>query len=136
MELRNLNLAIFFCDRVDPDQDVNRREIEKDFGKQIRFYPLPCSGRIESIQLMRALESGSDIVYLLACPIGTCRYQEGNIRAEKRVEFTKKLVEEIGLEGDRIRLRFMEPPIPKAINKVVFDLIEKEEGMKPSPLRK
>ena len=53
---------------------------------------------------MRALESGSDKVYLVTCPEGACRYREGNIRAKKRLAYTQGLIEEIGLEKDRLEL--------------------------------
>ena len=84
-----LNLTIFFCQQLDPDQDVNRRALEKELGERIRFFPLPCSGRIDPLPLMRALESGADKVYLVTCPEGTCRYREGNLRAQKRIVFTQ-----------------------------------------------
>ena len=99
-----LNIAIFFCQQLDPDQDVNRRTVEKELGGQIRFFPLPCSGRIDSLHLMRALEAGADKVYLVTCPEGACRYREGNLRARKRVAYTQGLIEEIGLERERLEL--------------------------------
>jgi F420-non-reducing hydrogenase iron-sulfur subunit len=99
-----LRISIFFCQRIDTDQDIHRRPLEKEFGSQIRFFPLPCSGRIEPLHLMRALESGSDKVYLVTCPEGACRYREGNIRAKKRLAYTQGLIEEIGLEKDRLEL--------------------------------
>ena len=78
-----LNFAIFFCQQLDPDQDVNRRALEKELGSRIKFFPLPCSGRIEALHLMRALEAGADKVFLVTCPIGACRYQEGNMPGKK-----------------------------------------------------
>jgi F420-non-reducing hydrogenase iron-sulfur subunit len=100
----DLNIAIFFCRQLDPDQDVNRRTLEKEMGERIRFYPLPCSGRIDSLHLMRALESGADKVYLVTCPEGACHYREGNTRAKKRIEYAQSLIEEIGLERERLEL--------------------------------
>ena len=99
-----LNIAVFFCRQLDPDQDVNRRVLEKELGERIRFYPLPCSGRIDSLHLMRALESGADKVYLVTCPEGACHYREGNIRAKKRIAYAQSLIEEIGLERERLEL--------------------------------
>ena len=59
----DLNIAIFFCRQLDPDQDVNRRALERELGKRIQFFPLPCSGRIDALHLLRALEAGADKVY-------------------------------------------------------------------------
>lgn len=130
-----LNLTIFFCQQLDPDQDVNRRALEKEIGERIRFFPLPCSGRIDSLHLMRALESGADKVYLVTCPEGTCRYREGNLRAQKRIVFTQELIEEIGLERERLELIITSAENPANIDKMVRELLDREASVGPSPVR-
>ena len=130
-----LNLTIFFCQQLDPDQDVNRRALEKELGERIRFFPLPCSGRIDPLHLMRALESGADKVYLVTCPEGTCRYREGNLRAQKRIVFTQELIEEIGLERERLELIITSAGNPANIDKMVRELLDREASVGPSPVR-
>ena len=131
---KELNFAIFFCQQLDPDQDVNRRVLEKELGSRIRFFPLPCSGRIEALHLMRALEAGADKVYVVTCPIGVCRYQEGNLRARKRLEFAQKLVEEIGLEPERLELVNAASLGPFSVDAIARQLINREQRLAPSPL--
>ena len=63
---------------------------------------LPCTGMVKDVFLLRAFESGSDAVVVFACPDSECRYLEGSRRARKRVEWTKKLLDEIGLNGKRL----------------------------------
>ncbi len=99
---RELNFAIFFCQQLDPDQDINRRVIEKELGPRIKFFPLPCSGRIEPLHFLRAFEAGADMVYLITCPVKVCRYQQGNLRAGKRIAYAQKLIQEIGLDPGTI----------------------------------
>jgi F420-non-reducing hydrogenase iron-sulfur subunit len=129
-----MTFAIFFCQQLDPDQDVNRRALEKELGPRIRFFPLPCSGRIEALHLMRALEAGADKVYLITCPVGTCRYREGNIRARKRLEFARKLIKEIGLEPERFELVHAASQAMTSIDEIVRELINREQGVAPSQL--
>jgi coenzyme F420-reducing hydrogenase delta subunit len=131
---KELSFAIFFCQQLDPDQDVNRRILEKELGPRIRFFPLPCSGRIEALHLMRALEAGADKVYVVTCPIGACRYQEGNLRAKKRLEFAQKLVEEIGLEPERFELVNVASLGPTSVDAIARDLINREHKLAASPL--
>jgi coenzyme F420-reducing hydrogenase delta subunit len=131
---KELSFAIFFCQQLDPDQDVNRRILEKELGPRIRFFPLPCSGRIEALHLMRALEAGADKVYVVTCPIGACRYQEGNLRAKKRLEFAQKLVEEIGLEPERFELVNVASLSPTSVDAIARDLINREHKLAASPL--
>jgi coenzyme F420-reducing hydrogenase delta subunit len=130
-----LNLAIFFCQQLDPDQDVNRRALERELGERIRFFPLPCSGRIDPLHLMRALESGADKVYLVTCPEGTCRYHEGNIRAQKRVAYVQELIEEIGLERERLELIITPEGNPATIDEMAREILDREALVGPSPMR-
>ncbi len=119
------NIAIFFCQQIDKNQDLNRRSIEKEFGSQIRFFPIPCSGRIEPLHLMKALESGSERVYVITCPEGACRYREGNIRARKRLIYTQGLIEEIGLERGMLELIHLKAGNTVTIDKLTRELISK-----------
>lgn len=130
-----LNITIFFCQQLDIDQDKNRRTLEKELGSQIRFFPLPCSGRIDPLHLLRALESGADMVYLIACPEGACRYREGNLRARKRVGYAQKLIEEIGLEGARIELINKTAAMPATIDAIARELLMRDATVGISPVR-
>ncbi|HBE44169.1 MAG TPA: hypothetical protein DDW17_01640 [Deltaproteobacteria bacterium] len=115
--------AIFFCQQLDARQDINRRCLEKEFGSHIRFFPIPCSGRIEPLHLLKAIESGADMAYLLTCGEGDCRYGEGNIRAKKRVNYAQGLIEEIGLERKRIVLISKKIDAPVSIDILVREAI-------------
>ncbi len=129
-----LNIAIFFCQQIDAQQDVNRRTFEKELGPRIRFFPLPCSGRIEPLHLLRALESGADKVYLITCPEGACRYREGNFRARKRLAFAQGLIEEIGLERERLELIHLETGTKTTIDELAQGLLAREALVGPSPV--
>ena len=130
-----LNITIFFCQQIDPDQDTNRRALEKELGKKIRFFPLPCSGRIDPLHLMRALESGADKVYLVTCPEGACRYQEGNLRARKRITYAQGLIEEIGLERERLELIITSAGNPVTVDDLARGFLAREALIGPSPIR-
>ncbi len=127
--------AILFCRQLDPNQDVNRRAIEKEMGARIRFFPLPCSGRVDPLYLMRALESGADKVYLITCPEGACRYREGNLRAKKRIAYTQGLIEEIGLERERLELIITSAKDRVTIDKLVRDILAREASIGTSPVK-
>lgn len=128
-----LSHAFFFCQQLDAAQDLSRRSLEREHGSRIRFFPLPCSGRIESLHMLRALESGVDKVYVITCPEGACRHQEGNSRARKRADFAKTLITEFGLEADRVE--FVEAPaLPSPpIDQVARGLLAREIRIAPLP---
>lgn len=130
-----LSITIFFCQQLDPNQDVNRRAIEGELGERIRFFPLPCSGRIDPLHLMRALESGADKVYVVTCPEGACRYREGNMRAKKRIAYTQGLIEEIGLERERLELIVTSAGNPATVDRMAREFLGREASIGPSPVK-
>ncbi|MCP4690580.1 MAG: hydrogenase iron-sulfur subunit [Desulfobacterales bacterium] len=65
---------------------------------------LACSGMTRDVFLLRAFEAGADAVVTLVCPERACRHMEGSIRARKRVERVKALLDEIGLDGKRLTI--------------------------------
>jgi F420-non-reducing hydrogenase iron-sulfur subunit len=70
----------------------------------LKVVHLPCSSMVKDVYLLRALEDGADAVIVLVCPDGACRYLEGNIRAQKRVNWVKGLLKEIDFDSRRILL--------------------------------
>ncbi len=90
---------------------------------EVQTVKMPCSSLIREVFLLRAFESGADMVIVLACPEGSCHYLEGNIRARKRVERVKKILDEIGLDGRWLEF-FNQPEngpfeLDKAVDKVL-----------------
>ena len=71
---------------------------------EIRSVKLPCSIMTREVFLLRAFEAGADAVEVLVCPEGSCDYLEGNLRARKRVERVKKMLDEIGIGGQRLNI--------------------------------
>ena len=65
---------------------------------------VPCSGKLQPEHLLKAFEAGADLVVVLACGNGDCRYLEGRSRIERRVEYVRGLLDEIGLGGERLLL--------------------------------
>ena len=95
-------ITVFHCINTFPDgADLPLAESE-DFS--IKSFKLPCSSMVKDVYLLRAFEAGADAVMVFVCPQGQCRYVEGNIRAAKRVQFVKKLLDEIEIDGRRLAL--------------------------------
>ena len=130
-------LAIFYCQNVPGSKDDERQALEEKYGKSVRLFPMPCSGRIDVVHLLRALEEYADAVYAITCPPGACRYHEGNKRIIKRVDTAKKIIESIGLEKDRIKL--ITPPVDlamKTLRSFVEEIVEEAANIEASPVHK
>ncbi|NOQ18932.1 MAG: hydrogenase iron-sulfur subunit [Desulfobacterales bacterium] len=94
---------------------------------------LPCSSMVKDVFLLRAFEAGSDAVILLVCPEGQCRYVEGNIRAKKRVEWVRNLLDEIGLGGRRLSLSNISAGNNVAASQIIQNVLKDLEGLGPNP---
>ena len=75
-----------------------------EYPSNVKIIKVPCTGKVDVMYLMRAIQKGADGVYCVGCLEGTCHYKEGNFRCRERVEHVQTLLEEIGIEGDRVRM--------------------------------
>ena len=48
-------LALFYCQSTPGSTEADRQELYAQHGERIRLFPLPCSGRMEPLHLLRAL---------------------------------------------------------------------------------
>jgi coenzyme F420-reducing hydrogenase delta subunit len=101
--------------------------------KLIRF---PCTGKVDVEYILKAFEEGADGVYIVACPIGNCHHVHGNVRATKRLAHARQLLENIGLEGDRLGIFYMSGSQAHAFAEAARQMTERVRRLGPSPLRK
>lgn len=101
--------------------------------KLIRF---PCTGKVDVEYILKAFEEGADGVYIVACPIGNCHHVHGNVRATKRLAYARQLLENIGLEGDRLGIFYMSGSQAHAFASAAKQMTERVRRLGPSPLRK
>jgi len=70
----------------------------------VRIIRTPCTGRLEIEFYMRAFENGADGVLVAGCLEGGCHFIDGNLFAKKRVNSIRTILEEIGIEKERLRM--------------------------------
>jgi F420-non-reducing hydrogenase iron-sulfur subunit len=67
-----------------------------------------CTGRVDIAFVLRAFSNGADGVFIGGCWLGECHYvTEGNYDALFNMHFTKKLLAQVGLNPDRLRLEWI-----------------------------
>ena len=130
------NLAVFYCRNVPESNENARRDLEKEYGPSVKFFPVVCSGRMDMIHLLKALEDFADAAYIVTCPEGACRYFEGNLRAKKRVEKAKSIIESIGLESERIGIIVGSAKDPRPLKDHVSEIVKQTAILSPSPVHR
>jgi F420-non-reducing hydrogenase iron-sulfur subunit len=58
-----------------------------EYPSNVKIIRVPCTGKVDALYLLKALESGVDGVYVAGCMEGDCHFLKGNIRARKRVGY-------------------------------------------------
>ncbi len=85
--------------------------------------------------MMEAFQKGADGVYVVGCLEGECHFLKGNLRAKKRVEYTKKLLDEIGIGGERLEMYNISASDGPRFAKVAKEMHEKIVALGPNPIK-
>ena len=91
-----------------------------------------CSGRIDSQQILEAFKDGADGVLIAGCHPGDCHYMVGNIKTLRRYKLLRKLLDDFGLEKERLRLEWISASEADKYVRVVKEMVEGIRGL-PSP---
>ncbi len=79
--------------------------MRQQYPPNVRIVRFPCTGRLEVNMILRAFLDGADGVLVAGCEPGGCHFIKGNLRAAKRVEHCRKLLEEAGISPERVEMR-------------------------------
>ena len=77
------------------------------YGPNVRIIRVPCSTRINPLFIIKALQNGADGVLVSGCHPGDCHYISGNLVARRKFALTKKFLEYIGIEPERVQFSWV-----------------------------
>jgi len=77
------------------------------YSPNIRIIRVMCSGRVNPLFVLKALTVGADGVLILGCHPGDCHYIEGNYKTLRRIPLLKKMLKQLGIEEERVRLEWV-----------------------------
>ena len=91
-----------------------------------------CSGRVDLSFILRAFSKGADGVFIGACHLNECNYiTNGNYHTMSMVNICKKVLQEIGLNPDRLRMAFMSGAEANVFVESVNDFVKKIKEVGP-----
>lgn len=106
------------------------------YPANVKVIRLPCTGKVDVEYILKAFEQGADGVYVVACTIGNCHHERGNVRATKRVEYAKKLLDDIGLGRDRLGIYYVSGGEGQAFADAAREMTGRARRLGPNPLRR
>ena len=104
------------------------------YAPNVKIIRVPCSGKVDAIHILKAFEKGADGVYVAGCLEGDCHFKNGNLKAAHRVTYVKKLLDEIGLESERLEMVLMSAGMGEFFAETANRFTEKIREMGPSPI--
>lgn len=106
------------------------------YPPNVKLFRFPCTGKVDVEYILKAFEEGADGVYVVACSIGNCHHLHGNVRATKRLAYARKLLEQVGIQGERLGVYYMSGSQAQAFAGAAKEMIERVRKLGPSPLRR
>jgi len=105
------------------------------YPPNIRIIRVMCSGRVDPEFVLKAFTLGADGVLVLGCHPGDCHYSSGNYKTMRRVPLTKKLLEQFGVEQERLKLEWVSAAEGARFAQVVTDFTNRIKELGPNPLK-
>jgi coenzyme F420-reducing hydrogenase delta subunit len=124
--------ACHYCAYTAADSAGSKR---LHYPPNVNIVKVPCSGKVDAIHVMKALQKGADGVYVAGCLEGDCHFKTGNTRAAKRVANVKKLLDEIGIGGERVEMFLMSAGMGELFAQTASNFTEKIRSLGPNPAK-
>ncbi len=98
----------------------------------MKIVRLMCTGRVDLAFILRAFSSGADGVFIGGCWPGECHYvTEGNYDALGNMHLCRKLLSQIGVNPERLRLEWISASEGTRFAEVTNDFVRQLKGFGP-----
>lgn len=104
------------------------------YAPNIRIIRVMCGRRASPLFVLKALGAAADAVLSLGCQLGDCHYVEGNYKALRRMALLKKMLPQLGIEDERVRLDWVSASEAAHFASILDDVTEKVRVLGPLKL--
>jgi len=101
------------------------------YPPNIRVIRVPCSGRINPLFILKALQSGMDGVLVSGCHPGDCHYLSGNYIGRRKSATLKRFLEYLGVEKDRVQFSWVSAAEGVKFSQVIQEVTEDVRKLGP-----
>lgn len=105
------------------------------YPPNVKIIRVPCTGKVDAIHIMKAFEKGADGVYVAGCLEGDCHFKNGNIRAGHRVTQVQNILEELGIEKERLAMITMSAGMGERFASTAREFTQQIRQLGPSPIK-
>ena len=105
------------------------------YPSNIKIIRVPCTGKVDVIHILRAFEKGADGAYVVGCLEGDCHFNSGNFRARKRVGQAQKILDTIGIGGERAQMYNLSSSEGPRFAQYAVEMDTRIREMGPNPMK-
>ena len=105
------------------------------YPTNVRIIHTPCTGKIEMEHIMDAFEKGIDGILVAGCLEGGCHFIEGNLRARKRTDHIREVLDQIGIGSQRLKMVNLSAAMAPTFVQSVKEIVEMVRSLGPNPLK-
>jgi len=103
----------------------------RDVPAQLKIIRVMCSGRVDPQFILKAYQEGADGVMVLGCHPGDCHYKEGNYKTLRKMKLLEQLLEQFGVEKERLRLDWVSASEGEKFSRVTNEMVETIKKLGP-----
>ncbi|MBU7046743.1 MAG: hydrogenase iron-sulfur subunit [Theionarchaea archaeon] len=104
------------------------------YPPNVKVIRVMCSGRVNPLFVINALQQGADGVLIGGCHPGDCHYAQGNYFARRRIAVLKKLLEFIGIEPERVHMAWVSAAEGQKFADVIKEVTDHVKKIGPNHL--
>ncbi len=99
------------------------------YPSNIRTVRIPCTGRMNPLLIIKALEKGADGILVSGCHPGDCHYIDGNYYARRRFTMLKEMLEFAGVEPERLNFTWCSAAEGKRFAEIVTRVVDRVKSV-------
>ena len=103
-----------------------------EYPANVKAVKVMCSGRVNPMLIVNALQQGADAVLISGCHPGDCHYTHGNYFTRRRFQIMRRILEFIGIHPSRVRMSWVSAAEGKKFTKVINEVVEDVKKIGPA----
>jgi F420-non-reducing hydrogenase iron-sulfur subunit len=105
------------------------------YSSSVRAIRVMCSARVDPTFVIKCFKEGADGVLVCGCHPGDCHYTEGNYKTLRRMTLLKRMLRDLGIEEERVRLEWVSASEGRRFATIVDGMTERIRELGPCKIR-
>lgn len=106
------------------------------YPPNVRIVRVMCSGRVDPTFILEAFRSGADGVLVAGCHLpADCHYTSGNFKAYRRILLLKKLLRQLGIQPERLKLEWVSASEGDRFATIIKDTVKEIKKLGPNSFK-